>query len=91
MPLAARGQSAAPAWPATASDNSDAKTPATGGNVATDGAAPQARSSQSPGAAQDANTVESKSLTTKAIGMIKQVTKSANDIFTPSIAMSVGT
>jgi lysophospholipase L1-like esterase len=82
MPLAASGQSAAPAWPATASDNSDAETPAAGGHAATDGAAPQARSSQSPGAAQNANTVESKSLTTNAIGMVKQVTKSANDIFT---------
>jgi len=81
-PLAASGQSAALALPAAAAaDNSGAEVPTDGGHAATDGAAAQARSSQPLGAAQNRNTAQSKCLTTKAIGMVKQVTKSANDIF----------
>jgi hypothetical protein len=82
MPLAASGQSAAPARPvAVTSGNSGAEAPAAGGRETTAPAAPQARSLHLPFAAQNGNTAESKSLSTRVIGKVKQVTNSINDIF----------
>ena len=81
MPLAASGQSAAPARPvAVTSGNSGAEAPAAGGRETTAPAAPQARSLHLPFAAQNGNTAESKSLSTRVIGKVKQVTNSINDI-----------
>ncbi|WP_024510156.1 SGNH/GDSL hydrolase family protein [Bradyrhizobium sp. ARR65] len=80
IPAGAQGAQAAPSsQPAAASDNSVTPVPADGGSAATTAVGDQGQASQQSGAAQ--NKSPDKSLAAKALDKVKQVAKSAGDIF----------